>query len=67
MDIKKLSDLDWLDNHWFYHYGNNGTVGEYLFEERQGSSSRHVREIIKEMRDYQTKRMADNEEPKPPC
>ena len=49
-----MDDLDWLEKHWSYWYGNNGMVGEYLFETRS-ETQRTVKEIINEMRDYQEK------------
>jgi hypothetical protein len=55
-----MDDIDWLEKHWFYWYGNNGMVGEYLFETRS-ETPRTVKEIIKEMRDYQEKHQADKQ------
>jgi hypothetical protein len=56
-DILKMDDLEWLDYHWTAWYDRNGFVGEYFYLQMK-KLGRSAKEIIKEMRDFQQRKIA---------
>jgi hypothetical protein len=50
-----MDDLEWLDCHLAAWYDRNGFVGEYFYLQMK---KRSAKEIIREMRDFQQRKIA---------